>query len=336
MINIDIQSYIDLNYVTDTRKSRRKGTNSTQELLSLNGGKKFDIVLMNPPYASTGNGVIHLQFVDKCLEISDTQVVIMPFTFVTKIYNKANNKFKEKFSKYLVSIDEIDSSVFEKTTMPNVGIYKFDKNKVEDTIKINKIDGTNKTVKSLMDISRFSEYEKPIFDYCKNDKPNCDGFGPTGDDKNKYLAEVTDKWIAKKWPNDDKVFLIVNRATPTREGKFISGKVGQILKSTKELKDLMMQRNGSICNIMTFNTVKEAENCKYALINSYVLRFLLYRMQDDQNMVARIFQVVPDVDWEDERVKTDEGLLELCGCPKKKCKEYADYCKKIIEKVDNK
>ena len=48
------------------------------------------------------------------------------------------------------------------------------------------------------------------------------------------------------------------------------------------------------------------------------------------------YRYVPDIDWSDDRVKTDEGLLEVCGCPKDKCKEYADYCKKIIDKVDKK
>ena len=53
-------------------------------------------------------------------------------------------------------------------------------------------------------------------------------------------------------------------------------------------------------------------------------------------MYARIYRCITDINWEDPRVKTDEGLLEVCGCPKDKCKEYAGYCKKIIEKVDNK
>ena len=34
MINIDIQQLIDLEYATDTRKSRRKGTDSTQEFFT--------------------------------------------------------------------------------------------------------------------------------------------------------------------------------------------------------------------------------------------------------------------------------------------------------------
>ena len=45
---------------------------------------------------------------------------------------------------------------------------------------------------------------------------------------------------------------------------------------------------------------------------------------------------IPNINWSDDRVKTDEGLLEVCGCPKDKCKEYAEYCKKVINEVDKK
>ena len=49
-----------------------------------------------------------------------------------------------------------------------------------------------------------------------------------------------------------------------------------------------------------------------------------------------VLYIIPDINWEDDRVKTDEGLLEVCGCPKDKAKEYAEYCKKIIAEVDKK
>ena len=52
--------------------------------------------------------------------------------------------------------------------------------------------------------------------------------------------------------------------------------------------------------------------------------------------ISRVYKYIPSINWEDPRVKTDEGLLEVCGCPKDKCKEYADYCRKVIEEVDNK
>ena len=66
------------------------------------------------------------------------------------------------------------------------------------------------------------------------------------------------------------------------------------------------------------------------------MRFTIYRLQDDQSMYSRIYKCITDINWEDPRVKTDEGLLEVCGCPKDKCKEYADYCRKVIEEVDDK
>ena len=49
----------------------------------MNNGKHYDIILTNPPYGM-GTDTIHLKFVDKCLDISDKQVVVMPFKFITK------------------------------------------------------------------------------------------------------------------------------------------------------------------------------------------------------------------------------------------------------------
>ena len=67
-----------------------------------------------------------------------------------------------------------------------------------------------------------------------------------------------------------------------------------------------------------------------------MLRFTIYRLQDDQQMFIRVYKYIPAINWEDDRVKTDEGLLQVCGCPADKAKEYAEYCKKIIEAVDKK
>ena len=51
-------------------------------------------------------------------------------------------------------------------------------------------------------------------------------------------------------------------------------------------------------------------------------------------MSGRCYKYVPNIDWSDPRVVTDEGLLEVCGCPKDKCKEYAEYCHKYMEEFD--
>ena len=50
--------------------------------------------------------------------------------------------------------------------------------------------------------------------------------------------------------------------------------------------------------------------------------------------INRVYKYVPAIDWEDERCLTDEGLLEMCGCPKDKAKEYAEYVKNYVEERD--
>ena len=40
-----------------------------EEILKENNGKKFDVVLMNPPYGSSSGDTLHLKFVDKILKV---------------------------------------------------------------------------------------------------------------------------------------------------------------------------------------------------------------------------------------------------------------------------
>ena len=76
-----------------------------------------------------------------------------------------------------------------------------------------------------------------------------------------------------------------------------------------------------------------AENCKKAMRNP-ILRMFLLKTQTTQSLTTLCYQYVPNIDWLDPRVVTDEGLLEVCGCPKDKCKEYAEYCRKYMEEFD--
>ena len=69
-----------------------------EEILKENNGKKFDVVLMNPPYGMRTD-TIHLKFVDKCLNICNKQVVVMPFKFISK-ESKIYDKYKNKYNKW--------------------------------------------------------------------------------------------------------------------------------------------------------------------------------------------------------------------------------------------
>ena len=117
--------------------------------------------------------------------------------------------------------------------------------------------------------------------------------------------------------------------------KWFSKTVGNIFDNINDLKQNFKDRKGAQCVIMIFDSIKEAENCRDAMKRP-LLRWVLYRSQDDRTLRRKVYKYIPDIDWSDDRVKTDEGLLEVCGCPKDKCKEYAEYCKKIIDEVDKK
>ena len=118
---------------------------------------------------------------------------------------------------------------------------------------------------------------------------------------------------------------------------FISKNTGTIINNYSDLIKEFINRNQSTgYTLIIFNNTKEAHNCKIALQHP-LLRFTCYRTQNDQNMaINRVYKYIPNIDWSDDRVKTDEGLLQVCGCPADKAKEYAEYCKKIIEEVDDK
>ena len=311
-------------------------------------GKRFSVCIQNPPYGSRGGDTRHLRFVDKCLDLAEIQIVVMPFTFVTKVHHKPAKKYKEKFSPYLSEVEEVDYKYFKDTAMPNVGIYVFG-DKTQD-INIKYVNSTSETLTSLLDKSEFTNYERGFIQYLENQGTQeiiwAGGNRKHKSELQKIPVENHKDFLNKKIIDGCKNLkqqlktyksgLIVNNSNGGMNGKAFSSKNGQIFNSYNEFENFFIERNTSNgYNVILFNSNKAAENCKIALQNA-LLRFTIYRLQDDQNTLRRVYKYIPAINWEDPRVKTDEGLLEVCGCPKDKCKEYAEYCIKVIEEVDNK
>ena len=297
-----------------------------------NKGKKFDICLMNPPYGNrnVGDEFLHHKFVKKCLSLSDKLICVMPSklcTYGTSI-DKNRTYFKKIYDTRLVEVESINSNIFPETKMMPIGIHTFDIDN-KNNIHIINIDKKENNIKSLFDLCQFNEYEKNIVKHLEIDinSTNC------------HLCQVAkndtalNKWISNIEKYNKKYYLTANSANGAMNGKWFSKTVGKIFKNTDDLKQNFKDRNGSACIVMLFDNLVSAENCRTAM-NNPVLRFCLYKSQDDQNLRKKVYKYIPDIDWEDPRVKTDEGLLEVCGCPEDKAKEYAEYCKEIIEKVD--
>ena len=312
---------------------------------------KFDIVLMNPPYATSGNN-IHLKFVDRINDICNKQVSIFPISLVKNHGIKSQDIYKEKFSLYLSEVEEVTSSLFTGTNMQNCGIYVFNKDKKENNISVKILNSDIKNVKSLLDISEFTNYELEFIKYLE-EQGSQDILGDCGrlnnwkaqvqglNDKTEKLTELVNhslKNLKKYYENHKNYYgLTINNANGGMNGSALSSKNGQIFNNYDDFVKLFVDRPlGSGYNILMFKSKNEAENCKIAMKNP-LLRLTCYRTQHYQRMLAnRVYRYIPAIDWEDERCLTDEGLLEMCGCPKDKCKEYAEYCKKIIDEVDKK
>lgn len=304
---------------------------------------KFDICLINPPYSTRGNNM-HLKFVDKINDVCNKQISIFPISLVKNHGIKSQDIYKEKLSHYLSEVEEVPSSLFIGTHMYNCGIYVFNKGKKENNIIVKILNSDIKNVKSLLDISEFTNYELEFIKYLEDNGKQYIKPGPfhlkrkfqKGNDIEEKVYNETKRNAEKHIPKN-KIYLICSSIYGGFNGKFFSSKVGNIIDNFEDLVKYFASTDvGNPHNIMFFDTVKEAENCKIAMKNP-LLRLTCYRTQHQQGMLAnRVYRYIPAIDWEDERCLTDEGLLEICGCPKDKCKEYAEYCKKIIDNVDNK
>ena len=311
---------------------------------------KFDYIVGNPPFGSVGGDTLHL----KCLDMVYDKfikkiIIIMPWGFVTKD-TRSFKKYQIKFAPKLQYVKEVAGNNFEGTCMPSAAIYEFTNEENEITI-LEDLSG-NKTEKSdLTNVSKFTTYEEEIIKYLENQgqqlivwagghaccsKKSLNRKGIFDEKQiNKLMNESIIKLSQHLYQYNSKTFLITNNANGGMNGTFMSSKVGLIFNNVDDLIRLFLERK--ICcgySIIILNSIKSAENCKTALKNP-LLRFTCYKTQLDQNMkINRVYKYVPAIDWEDERCLTDEGLLEMCGCPKDKAKEYAEYVKNYVEERD--
>ncbi len=302
---------------------------SNEEVLKENGGKKFDIILANPPWGQS----IHYEFTQKFLDLANQVISIMPNSIV-KRDSKHFKKFKDAYNDKLYDVEEVDSKLFEGTNMQNCCIFCF-KDHI-DGLHIKYLGGKEENLKCIneKDYSGFSDYEKEIIKYLYNEKPNIiEGtHGLNGKSIKADLLGFINKLFSKL--PDDKVYLIVSAADGSMQAKYFSPKIGQIFDNKEDLKQWIIQSKGVALHYMWFNNLNSCQNCKEAMQRP-LLRFSLMRTQSDQHLTpSKHYKYIPNIDWENDKVKTDEGILELCGCPKDKCKEYADYCKEQIESFD--
>jgi len=307
----------------------------------------FDYIVGNPPFGSVGGDTLHLKCIDRVFDkFNKKMLIIMPWGFVTKD-TRSFKKYQIKFAPKLQHVKEIAGNNFEGTSMPSAAIYEFTNEETKTTI-LEDLSG-NKTEKTdLTNVSQFTPYEEEIIKYLETINPIKICYTAGGYDrywknyKNKLNENDFYNW---RKTNIDKLvkdikdnyynnsYLITNCDNGACNGNYMTSNTGLIINGFDNLYKWTFTIK-PIYRVLIFNSEKSAYNCKLALERS-LLRFILYKTQIDQHIYdKKTYKYVPAIDWEDERCLTDEGLLEMCGCPKDKAKEYAEYVKNYVEERD--
>lgn len=280
---------------------------------------KFDVVIMNPPYeVNNTTKPIHLVITKSMVEKYSDVVCVMPNVWY-RSYGDRHKDNKVFFSDKTKSIENIDNTneIFG-TSMADVSIFHFSK-------------GYNFDYDTLKD-NPFVGIDKEIYDFLNKKSKGMLGQDGLFDKKNLKFIRSTILNVKIK----NKFVTFVSYANGSMNGKWISNKRKDTIIKSDDIFDFYKdKKNQGRRRLLLWETKIEAENFNKA-IQLPILRFGLHKLQTDQNMPSLVWSAFPSkLDWSNPLVTTNEGILELCGCPKSKIKQYVKYVKDYMKKVDN-
>ena len=142
-----------------------------KEILEKNGGKRFDCVLMNPPYDERSNGdQLYVKFINKILEIGHQCIVISPDrAFLSKVKTK-NKKLTENIDKYKPELVISNWENFDVHPNSNSCISIWNVLQPNNKIKVgNKYFDSQEDIR-LSDSKYLDDFYKNLISYLKNHK----------------------------------------------------------------------------------------------------------------------------------------------------------------------
>ena len=318
----DVKDFLDMN---------------NKEILDMNKGKKFDICLMNPPFS----GSLHLDFLDKVIDISNKVVVIEPGQWLIQLkengkYTKENSissKIKKKIDNHVKSVElnnyNKELHIANKTVC---SITTIDLTKQYDEIDFECITEKQK-VKSLKDCNLIGEdrlvssilkkcknYKEHMIDHCINIKKYKDY-----EDKGYYFLRYGNYMI-------NSLGRIANGGHKFTDSIEIKGK---LLSGLSSYYDVLAKRNnnlsynkvergsksGSVVDC-TYGSKEELENWHYFVYNNKLPLFINICLTIDEHNNSREY-----VPWLVDKKYTDEEIYKLLDITKEE--------QKLIDKTIN-
>ena len=299
-------------------------------MLKDDNGKRFDIILSNPPY----NKTLHIDFFNKGLDLlSDTgkMVIIEPSTWLIELRQNIGEKKSSQMKKYIAIKERIKGHV-SKVVIENFNkefnivlyvpcsITYIDNTKTFDKIEFINC-GVKKYVDSLNDCNLIGNYEiiKSIFEKLNNyDKVKNHLYLPNKSNKKEgnYYCKFAGIISANMCGGGNRFFsnemfrLTLNKDyyLAFTAPLFHSDRTSDIQNYTNERRTRGgVKIEGSEAECIT-GTKEELENWKYFVFNNSLPLFINICMTIDQNNNSLDY-----IPWLVDKKYTDEEIYEMFG-----------------------
>lgn len=298
-----------------------------EEILKENDGKKFDVVLMNPPFESPQQAKSHgdqlyVKFINKVLDISKKGVLITPSNaFISKVKTK-NKELKENINKYKpeLIIDEWQNYGFDISAKSKLCISVWNTVNSPDKIKINDEEfdsqedivlNTSKYLKEFYNkLTKYFETYDSMYDHCVANPKNGQFFDKYGKAK-----------LKEKWNNKETWFVYMPYCNASYLSTF----------GYEKYNDKLW--NGPARILIPFDKEEQAINCFKTICNSEkrgdlsIFFSLICNILCSTGYIlwAKKYMYFPWLDF--SKSYTDEELFKIIGM---------EYNKEEIDKIKKK
>lgn len=295
------------------------------EIMEHNNGKKFDIVLMNPPYARD----LHIDFLQKAVDICNKVVIIEPGQWLVQLkengkYTKEDSKTKKLKNQIKGHVKSVELNNYNKelniTNKTVCSITYIDMTNEFDEIEFENIT-EKKTVKTLEDCNLIGDKQiiDSIFKKCKNYKEHmidhCINIKKYNDYENKgywflpygnYMINNLGTMQTHRWTN---AFHMKTNLIDTLNSYFVVLASPKIEELTYNVVPKGIKSGGPKDSV--YGKKKELENWQYFAYHNKLPLFIAICLTIDENNNNREY-----VPWLTDKQYTDEEIYKLLNINK--------------------